>query len=142
MKQTAEKLSPTAKKYLAIIESGMIEENQIIAMKSFINKSRENRDIILPAMADKPLLLTESQNNKEFDFLMKQWETPGGLERKNNPFGYREKAILENFSHFELKGWYNIGTYGEGDFYVPLYECVGNNTSFEYYYDGKVNIVD
>ena len=143
MKQenTTVKLSPTAKKYLAIIESGHIEEGQLIALKSFLNKNKENRQIIFEAMQDKQLTLSAAQNKKGFDFLMNCWKTPTGKERVNNPFGYREQAILENFSHFELKDWYNVGTYGGSDFYLPLYECIGNETSFEYYYNGKVNIV-
>lgn len=134
------KLSPTAKKYLAIIQSGSIEASQLIAMKSFLNKNKENRDIIFEAMQDKSLTLSPEQNKKGYEFLMKQWKTESGKERKNNPFGYREQAILENFSHFELKDWYNCGTYEGHDFYLPLYECIGSNGSFEYYYNGEVNI--
>lgn len=135
------KLSTTAKKYLAIIESGGIEENDLIAMKSFLNKNKDNRRIIFDAMSDKNLLLTEAQNKKGYDFLMKQRFTPTGKERLNNPFGYREQAILDNFSHFELKDWYNAGN-AYMDYYLPLYECVSlDGNSFEYYYNGKVNIV-
>lgn len=137
---TTNKLSRTAKKYLAIIETGRIEESDLIAMKSFINKSKENARIIFDAMSDKTLLLSEAQNKKGYDFLMKQRFTPTGKERQNNPFGYREAAILDNFSHFELKDWYNAGN-AHHDYYLPLYECLGNETSFEYYYNGKVNIV-
>jgi len=137
---TTAKLSPTAKKYLAIIDSGHIEEGQLISLKSFLNKNKENRTLIFEAMQDKNLTLSAAQNQKGFDFLMNQWKTPTGKERLNNPFGYREQAILENFSHFELKDWYNAGN-AYHDFYLPLYECIGNETSFEYYYNGKVNIV-
>lgn len=142
MKQetTTQKLSPTAKKYLAIIESGKIEEGQLIAMKSFLNKNKENRDLIFAAMANITLTLSPEQNQKGYDFLMDQWKTATGKERKNNPFGYREQAILENFSHFELNGWYDAGN-AYASYYLPLYECVGDGTSFEYYYNGEVNIV-
>jgi len=125
MKQTTQTLSKTAKKYLAIIESGSIGERDIIAMRSFMHKSKENARFIFDAMSDKELTLSPEQNKKGYDFLQDQRTTPNGKERENNPFGYREEAILDNFSHFTLYSFYNVG----------------NDTNFEYYYNGKVNII-
>lgn len=139
MKKTI-KLSATAKKYLSIIESGKIGERDIIAMRSFMHKSKENADIIFEAMQGKELELTPEQNKKGFDFLQNQRTSPTGKERKNNPFGYREEAILDNFSHFTLGSFYDAGN-AYRSFYLPLYYCYGNETSFEYYYNGKVNII-
>lgn len=135
------KMNKTTAKYLQIIASGAIEENQIIAMKSFMGKSKENAQDIFNAFASEGLSLSVAQTEKGYDFLMKQWKTPTGAERKNNPFGYREQDILANFSHFTLKSFYNAGN-AYVDFYIPLYECVSKDgASFEYYYNGEVNIV-
>lgn len=136
-------INKTEKKYLDIIASCKIEENEIIAMKSFMGKSKDNARAIFDALneADKPLQLSTAQNKKGYDFLMSLRFTPTGKERVNNPFGYREQNILDNFSHFELNSFYNAGN-AFVDFYMPLYECVSKDGGgFEYYYNGKINIV-
>jgi hypothetical protein len=131
----------TLKKYLAIIERGNIEESEIISMRSLMNKNKPAREAIFEAMQDKTLTLSASQNQKGIDFLLNAWKTPRGKERSNSPFGYREEKILDNFSHFELKSFYNAGN-SYIDNYLPLYECISNDgNSFEYYYNGKVNII-
>lgn len=138
---TTQPLTKTAKKYMAIIEKGQIEESEIISMKSFMGKSKENARFIFDAMQDKELTLSDAQNQKGYDFLMKCRFTPTGKERQNNPFGYREENILDNFSHFELSSFHNAGN-AYVDYYLPLYICVSKDgNSFEYYYNGKVNIV-
>lgn len=75
-------------------------------------------------------------------YLLNQWKTPAGKERKNSPFGYREEHVLENFSHFEFKGEYNTGNMHH-DYFIPLWVVVGKDgSSFEYHMaGGKVNIV-
>ncbi len=138
-------MKTTTQKYLSIIKSGKIEEKELISLFSFLNNGRggttkEDFNIISSALWETPLKLSKEQNEKGFKFLMNQWKTPTGKERLNNPFGYREETILTNFSHFELKGYYDAGNYNRA-YYVPLYDCIGDNTSFEYYYNGKVNIV-
>lgn len=138
---TTTTLSKTAKKYLAIIEAGHIEEGEIISLKSFLNKSEENGRIIFDAMSEKDLTISESQNKKGFDFLLSQWKTPTGKERINNPFGYREQRILDNFSHFTVKDWYNAGN-AYVDYFLPVYSChAKDGCCFDYYYNGKVNII-
>lgn len=142
MTTTTNAISKTAKKYLAIIETGHIEENELIALKSFLNnpKNKELRQLIFDAMSEKELTLSASQNQKGYDFLMNQWKTPRGIERKNNPFGYREQAILETFRDFTVKNWYDAGNVYM-PYYLPLFSCNSKDGgSFEYYYNGKVNI--
>lgn len=135
------KLSATAKKYKGIIESGTIEERQIIDMRSFMNKSKENATLIFSLIQGKQLSLTPQQSEKGHEFLLSKWKTPTGAERKNNPFRYREQEILKNFGRIELKSLYNAGnTYIDN--YLPLYEVISKDGgSFEYYYNGNVNIV-
>lgn len=138
---TTTSISKTAKKYLEILATGHIEESQIIAMKSFMGKSKENAQTIFSAFPEAGLLLSNAHNQKGIAFLLKQWKTPTGAERKNNPYGYREQDILENFSHFTLKSLYNAGN-AYVDYYIPPYECVATDgATFEYYYNGKINIV-
>ena len=139
---TGKLITPTVQKYLDIINSGTIEESQLISMKSLINSDKDAREVIFSALHEtEGLNLTESQNLKGCSFLKNQWKTPRGIERKNNPFGYREQAALENFSHFELVSFYNAGN-NYHDNYLPLYDVIAKDGyGFQYYYNGKVNIV-
>lgn len=138
--QTA-KLSITTNKYIHILKSGSIEERQIIDMRSWMGKEKENAQIVFSNFPDHGLTLSASQNEKGIYFLFGRWKTSAGAERKNNPFGYREQAVLINFSHFELGGFYNAGN-SNHDYYLPLYRCIGRDgTAFEYYYNGQIHIV-
>lgn len=136
-------MTKTDKKYFDIIASGSIEERQIIDFKSYLGKNPESKRDLLNALYDKDgLSLSAKQNQKGYDFLKNQWVTPAGKERKNNPFGYREQAILEDFEDFTLTGFYDASRYGQDAWYLPIYHCNSKTKgSFEYYYDGKVNII-
>lgn len=135
-------ITPRIQKYLNIINSGTITENELIALKSFINSNKDAYTVLSTAIwaNEDGLKLTPEQNKKGYDFLMDCWKTPRNVERKNNPFSYREQDILENFAHFTLKGFYDAGN-SYRSYYLPLYECHSNDNSFEYYYNGKVNII-
>lgn len=134
-------LSNTEKKYRSIIESGKITENELISLNSFYNKSKENRDFINDIMYNEDheeLALTDDQNKKGIDFLNKLRFTPTGKERQNNPYGYREEEILNNFSHFTFCGFYPVGQF----YYIRMYNCYSKDGDcFQYYYNGKMNIV-
>lgn len=133
-------INKTTQKYIDIIKSGHIEERQIIDMRSYMNRDKEAARAIFDVWEDE-LTISTSQQQKGYDFLMNQWKTPTGAERKNNPFGYREQTILENFSDFTLKSLYNAGN-SYVDNYLPLYSCNSKDgNGFEYYYNGEVNIV-
>jgi len=107
-----------------------------------MNKNKDAARMIFNLWNDKELDLSGDQTKKGYSFLMKQWKTDSGKERKNNPFGYREQAILENFRDFTLKSLYDNSKYGQSPYYLPLYSCNSKDgNSFEYYYDGKVHIV-
>jgi hypothetical protein len=105
-------LTKTAKKYIDIIKSGKITESELVSLNSFYNKSQENKDVINAAMyedadAKDELTLTDDQNKKGYDFLIGLRFTPTGKDRQNNPYGYREENILDNFSHFTFCGFYS-----------------------------------
>ncbi len=135
-------LSALCNKYIAIVESGKITENEKTALCSFINNKASKEEVkeLLCLIADNRLMLTNEQNNKGIAFLRNQWKSPKGKERVTNPFGYREQMAVDSFTHFELIGLYDAGNYNRS-FYIPLYLCVGSEGCFEYYYNGKVNIV-
>jgi hypothetical protein len=85
--------------------------------------------------------LTEEQNAKGLAWLQKLWRTPRGIERKNNPFGYREQEVIANFSHFTLEQFYDAGN-SQHSWFVPLYNCVGKQGGyFQYYVSGGVPVI-
>lgn len=134
-------LDKTALKYIDIINSGSITESQIISLRSYLHKcDKEVRRAIFDVWHE--LEISPEQNKKGYEFLMKQWKTGTGKEAKNNPFGYREQNILENFDRFTYCENYDSSRYGQNPFYLPVYRCYSKNgNSFEYYYNGKVNII-
>ena len=88
--------------------------------------------------------LTAEQTKKGLDWLMDKWKSPTGVERKNNPFSEREYALLEKFKEIRLIDFYDSGNaYFKA--YLPVYEVIGNDDSFEYHVDfskaGKIAII-
>jgi hypothetical protein len=82
------------------------------------------------------LLLSDEQNEQARTWLLDQWLTPTGNERKNNPFGYREQSAIENFSHCTLKGYYDAGNYYHS-YFIPMYDVyTKDGYGFEYYVNG------
>jgi hypothetical protein len=126
----------------------MMETNTITEKEINLIKLRMNNDKVddftqeaIDFIWDNSPQLTSDQNKKGIDYLRNLWKSPTGKERTNNPFGYREQDALETFEYFELRGFYDAGNRYR-KFYVPLYTCVGAETSFEYYISGgEINIV-
>jgi hypothetical protein len=106
-------------------------------------QKRLNRGSISPHhLRDGGYALTPDQVRKGYKWLMNQWKTPSGAERKDNPFGYREQDILENFKSMRILQFYDAGN-RYSSFYVPLYSVHSKKGNyFEYYVSGgEVNIV-
>ena len=128
-----------------IKENGVITENQINLIKRRLNSGKDDSELddLLEYINDNSPKLSNEQNKKGYEFLMNLWKSPTGKERKNSPFGYREESVLENFEYFELAGF--LSFYGLGS--IPIYNVIGKSSntsfsgSFQYYYDGKVNII-
>ena len=126
----------------------MMETNTITEKEINLIKLRMNNDKVddftqeaIDFIWDNSPQLTSDQNKKGIDYLRNLWKSPTGKERVNSPFGYREENVLETFEYFELRGFYDAGNQFR-KFYVPLYTCVGTDSSFEYaFYGGKVNIL-
>jgi hypothetical protein len=126
-----------------IMENNIITEKEINLIKMRMNNNRvdESTQEVIDYIWDNSPELTPDQNKKGIDYLRNVWKSPTGKERTNNPFGYREQEILDTFQYFELRGFYDAGN-RYIKFYVPLYNCVGADSSFEYaFYNGKVNIL-
>ena len=126
-----------------IMENNIITEKEINLIKMRMNNNRvdETTQEVIDYIWDNSPELTPDQNKKGIDYLRNLWKSPTGKERTNNPFGYREQEALDTFQYFELRGFYDAGNYNN-KFYVPLYNCVGADSSFEYaFYGGKVNIL-
>jgi len=121
-----------------IQSTNTISESEINLLKRRMNNGEK---IDLDYIWNNEILLTEDQNKKGIDFLKNLWKTPRGIERKNNPFGYREERTLETFTHFEFRGFYDASRYGQIAWYIPIYVCCGNEGSFEYYYNQSVQII-
>ena len=115
-----------------IAEKGVITEKQISLLKLRSNKEQKN----LYDLFDEEIQCTTEQTKKVLEWLLNKWKTPKGAERKNNPFGYREQNVLEDEN---AKAYFN-GFYDAGNsyvtFFVPIYEIVGNGSSFEYIVTG------
>lgn len=108
-------------------------------VKLLIRRMNNGEKIDLQNVWDNPKPLEDPKQGIEY--LLNQWKTPNGKERTNNPFGYREQEILENFEGFEFAGTYDAGNRNHS-FYVPLWNVCGNDNCFQYYMSGgKIHIV-
>ena len=120
---------------IEIAESGYITENEIRTICRRLNAGTMDVYELRPIWDKEGVNITPEQANKGYAWLMNQWKTPAGKERKNNPFGYREQEMLENFSGMMFRDVYDCGRWNHC--YIPLYDC-----GFEYYIqEGKISIV-
>ena len=124
----------------AVAKRGYITENEINCFKSRMNRGDDsaNYDDLFQNYG---VMISPEQTAKGLSWLLNQWKTPRGIERKNNPFGAREISTLENFDHFELVDFYNAGSWRP--FYLPVYRVVGaaGYPDFEYYVNGGQLII-
>ena len=124
----------TTQEIIAEIESrGMITEREISLLKKRANAGDRDAANFWPCDETTP-----EQSAKGFAWLKNLYKSPRGVERKNNPFGYREMDILDNYAgeNFTFKGFYDAGRYGFHN-YVPVYEVGG----MEYYICGGIQII-
>ena len=121
-------------------DKGYLTEKEIQLIKNRMNKGE---DVNLEYLYEGGISITPEQTKKGIDWLIDKWKTPRGIERKNNPFGYREQAVLDNFDHFKLIDFYNVGN-TSFDNYVPYYRVVAKDGSyFEYAFGhgGEIRIL-
>jgi len=107
-------MSKIFEKYKTIILDDAFTESSISSFRSLMN-GRKNTNLtdeekitlfyIFEEYA--PYSITPAQTTKGLDWLFNLRFTMRGKERKNNPFGYREQSILDDFDRFELSGLYD-----------------------------------
>jgi hypothetical protein len=136
------------------LEKGFLTENEVNLLKRRLNHSSgamtyhpiEISEIPFPDNGE-GFKLSSEQTEKGLTWLKDQWKTPRGIERVNNPFGFREENIIENFKEFRLIDFYNSANYYQNQIcirsYIPLYRVVAKDgAAFEYYFNGgKISIV-
>ncbi len=126
--------------YQEIARRGVITEREIITLKSRLNRGKTE---VLDIFKNGYLNITPEQSEKGLNWLLNQWKTPRGKERKNNPFGYREQEIIEDFERFELVDLIDNGNAYFSAF-LPVYRVIdraGNH--FDYFVNlGFCKIID
>jgi hypothetical protein len=131
-----QKASVTAK--TGAFDKDILSEAEVLLLKRRLNAGKiKPSDIPWPEEGYK---LTPEQLQKGLDWLLDQWKTPYGVERKNNPFGYREQDVLEHFKEFKLIDFYDNVNYAQVQAgihnYLPYYRVIGTDGgTFEYYND-------
>lgn len=125
-----------------IIERGVITEKEINLIKRRLNHNVYKWEDI-EDLTD--LKITPEQTEKGLSWLKNKWKTPTGLERKNNPFGYREEKAIETFKEFRLSSFTNRNTYYQAEIginnWIPVYDVIGKESDFQYILTGEVEII-
>lgn len=119
-----------------VLSNGVITEREVLFLKKRANNGDNEAANFYPS-CDIEIEVTEEQSAKGYKWLMNLYKTPTGKERKNNPFGYREMNILDNYKgeRFQFVGFYNNGNRWR-DYYIPIYSLCG----MEYYVNSKGSI--
>jgi hypothetical protein len=107
--------------------------------KSDLKEMQELYDLAI----EEGVEVTAEQSLKGFNWLMNEYKTPRGIERKNNPFGYREQEALDaGLKAFTYDGHFDAGN-AYVSWYAPIYTYIGKDGgSFQYYVGGgKINII-
>ena len=134
-------MSKIFEKYKTIILDDAFTESSISSFRSLMNgrkntnltdEERESLDYLFGENA--PYSITPAQTTKGFDWLFNLRFTARGKERKNNPFGYREQSILDDFDRFELSGLYDDSDgYNGFHNFKPIYKVIASDGGyFEY----------
>lgn len=118
----------------ASLAAGVLTEKDCNLLFRRMNNGKKDEIDFTPIWDNCGIDLTPEQSEKGRKWLMSLYKTPSGKERINNPFGYREIAALENFSHCKLIDYFDAGN-AWIHFYVPVYQVVGGAgaPSFDYY---------
>ena len=134
-------MSKIFEKYKTIILNDTFTESSISSFRSLMNgykrtnltdDERETLDFLFENQA--PYSITPEQTTKGLDWLFNLRFTARGKERKNNPFGYREQSILDDFDRFELSGLYDDSDgYNGFHNFKPIYKVIASDEGcFEY----------
>ena len=126
-------------------DKGYLTEREVLLLKGRLNNhGLDFHDIPFPEGGFK---LTPEQIEKGRSWLVNLWKTPRGKERKNNPFGYRETHVLEDFKEIRLLEFVDRANYYQAQMgmkaYQPYYWVIANDGStFQYLvWAGEVEIL-
>lgn len=140
-------LTPNFKALLNAIAAGQLQDKaQLDLLMKYYNGGGWHKEQITAALDARnwePLELSVDQVEQGRRWLMNQWKTPAGKERKLSPFGYREQGALETFKSIEFYNFANVAKFGQPAHYVPVYRVIDQTGhGFDYYmYNTLCNIV-
>lgn len=129
-------------KQLNFINKKVLTEEQINLIKRRLNNHKLKVSDLKPITEGEGYKITKEQTEKTLKWLWNLYQTERGIERKNNPFGYREIEVLKNFKEFVLKDFYNdINTFQAqsniNNFLLLWLVVSKDGTTFEYYNNYK-----
>ena len=120
-----------------LLKQTFLTENEIKLICRRANAEDTRRDTLNALDKFENWKMTAEQAQKGLNWLLNQWRTPRGVERKNNPFGYREQEVLDHFSYFTFDGRCDAGnTYHS--WYAPIYTVHSKDLSFQYIIKGGI----
>ena len=134
-------MSKIFEKYKTIILNDTFTESSISSFRSLMNGRKQTNltdeeKITLFYIFEEyaPYSITPAQTTKGLDWLFNLRFTARGKERKNNPFGYREESILDDFDRFELASLYDDSNgYNAFHNFKPIYRVIASDGGyFEY----------
>lgn len=125
-----------------ILKKNLLTENEIRLICKRANNEKTRKDTLESLNQEEgKWRITLKQEQKGLNWLINEWRTPKGKERRSNPFGYREQKIINGFCYFTFDGLYNAGEYGFS-WYVPIYSPHCEDSSFQYIVKGgKIDII-
>lgn len=125
-----------------ILKQSILTERDIKLLCRRANAS-DTREEVMNIIGDfnKSYDITADQSVKGFAWLNNKRMTSRGVERKNNPFGYREEQSLDTFEHINFDGLYDAGN-RYFPYFVPVYIVHGTKSSFQYVVvGGEIRII-
>lgn len=105
-----------------------LTEKEVLLLKRRINSGKITVEDALKVKPEEGWNLTPDQTEKARKWLKNQWKTPLGIERANNPFGYREEAAINTLTSMSLVDFYSP----RGNYYYPVYNAYGTQGNFDY----------
>lgn len=136
------KVDPKLQLLMDIKQRKVITEQELKLVMRRLNDKVYTDTQVLDMISADSMELTPEHSQKGHEYLMDQWKTSEGIERKNNPFGYVEQAILKQFWEIRWAGIFNAGSMNMV-YHIPVYEVVcEDGETFKYHMaGGKVNVV-
>lgn len=124
-----------------------ITEQQIGLIGRRLNRKADLKEVAkiyeMAEAGENEVRVSQEQAQKGFNWLYNLYKTPRGIERKNNPFGYREQESIDSgLDYFTYDGHFDAGNMYVS-WYSPIYTFHGKDGSgFQYYVaGGEIKII-